>query len=195
MSSLDCSSLCFSLSLWRHLMLLDHCKWRQLGGDWTAQLSSPVSSECWGQSQPITSLYCVTADQSEQGWVWTPPPVWPLCTGQPRHRHSNRQPVLVYVSTLHRRNASLMLTLCRVSDNKNILCRNCHWQLSPPLIRLVIGLSEISIKQFYDSFNSRPFDFWTNRLKWDNTTHSASFSIIQHHLASFSIITIMISIS
>ena len=57
-------------------MLLDHCKWRQLGGHWAAQLSSPVASVSWGQWGPIPGQGWVITDQSELSIVFTPPPVW-----------------------------------------------------------------------------------------------------------------------
>ena len=71
-----------------YLMLLDHCKWRQLGGHWAAQLSSPVATVSWGQWGPIRAQCCVSIGQSEPGIVSTPPPVWPLLYW-PGHRLSN----------------------------------------------------------------------------------------------------------
>ena len=71
-----------------YLMLLDHCKWRQLGGHWAAQLSSPVATVSWGQWGPIRGQCCVSRGQSEPGIVSTPPPVWPLLYW-PGHRLSN----------------------------------------------------------------------------------------------------------
>ena len=63
----------------RFLMLLDHCKWRQLGGHWAAQLSSSVASVSWGQCGPIRGQCWVSSDQWEPSTGSTQPPVWP-CT-------------------------------------------------------------------------------------------------------------------